>query len=229
MMRNIVVIFAFLLFSSPMFVSAQTQVTTETIRPYGVREPEAVREAVQTRLETVRQAREKVAERVETRRTQVETQAAERREQFQEKLSELSDERKKNALENIDNMLQSRNERWTTHANAVLSRLSQILVKISTRADMYKSENGTDVTAVMNAVLEAQTALDTAQASVTEQAGKVYTIDIETEESIGENTRVVVQELKTDVEAMMELVRNARTEVQQAFRALQLLNIENEE
>lgn len=113
---------------------------------------------------------------------------------------------------NLDNIIDKKNERWIQHANNVLERLSLILAKIETRAELY-AENGHDISAVTKSITEAQTAIQTAQQTVTQQSERSYT-----------DAYSSVSNLKEDLSEMMNLVRQARTEVQQALRSLQLIN-----
>lgn len=131
------------------------------------------------------------------------------REVVQRKLEEVRQNRAE-VLKRIEKkVIDEKNERWIQHANNVLERLSLILAKIETRAEMY-AESGQDISSVTEAVEEAETAIQTAQQAVIQQSERSYFN-------------------KEDLVKMMNLVRQSRTEVQQALRSLQFINANQNE
>ncbi|OGM04010.1 hypothetical protein A3E15_01330 [Candidatus Woesebacteria bacterium RIFCSPHIGHO2_12_FULL_42_9] len=170
-------------------------------------------------LEEIRASRRVALEAAKKAREEALDEAKARREEFKEQLEELRDERKAKVVENIDERLAAINEKWINHFNKILGRLSEILTKIQGRADAL-AEDGVDVTEVNSAIADAQAAIDAAQAAVDAQAGKVYIIGITGEENLGENVSEVIHELRADIAAVRELVKDARRSVHDAFKAL---------
>lgn len=180
---------------------------------------EVLGEAKKKVLEEARERRKKALEVTKKRKEKAQEEAREQRKEFKENLEELKDERKAKVVENIDEQLAAQNEKWVSHFNKILGRLSEILAKIQGRADELAGE-GVDVTDVNAAIADAQAAIDAAQAAVDAQAGKVYIIEIADEENLGENVSEVIHELRADIAAVRDLVRTARKSVHGAFKAL---------
>ena len=146
-----------------------------------------------------------------------ERQAA--RDEFRERLAEIKDAQKREVLEHVGQVLDQINERWTAHFDNVLSRLSEILVKIGTRADKLE-EDGQDVASVRDAIADAEAAIEAAQDAIDTQAGNSYVIDITDEESLKDDVKSTRDELHTDLTATRDEVRTARQAVHDAFQAL---------
>jgi hypothetical protein len=175
------------------------------------------------RFEAAREARIKAYEEAKERRQEALENAKRLREEAREKfrlsLEEIKDERKHKIVENLDEHLAERNEKWVNHFNRVLSRLSQIIAKIKVKAGELAGQ-GIDVSAVNTQVSEAETAIAAAQEAVDAQALKTYSFEITDEDSLGEAVSETIGEFKDDIKAVWEKVRTARHEVVEAFVAL---------
>ena len=167
-----------------------------------------IRASRRAALEAAKKAREGAFEAAKTRR-----------EEFRQNLEDMKNERRASLLEKIDGRLAAINEKWVSHFNKILGRLSEILTKIQGRADEL-AQGGVDVGDVNSAIADAQAAIDAAQAAVDAQAGKVYIVEIGDEENLGENVSEVIHELRADIAAVRELVKDARRSVHDAFKAL---------
>lgn len=141
------------------------------------------------------------------------------REDFEEKLSEIKDERKQKVAENLADRFDSINDKWVTHWNNVLDRLSEILAKVNTRADTLALE-GKDVSAVKTAVGAAETAISAAEEAITKQAGETYEFEIDTEENLGQNVKLAIGGFHEDLRSVQTLIKDARDAVGKALRAL---------
>lgn len=135
----------------------------------------------------------------------------ERRMEAKERVTLWRDERKKAAVERVQNALDNINARRTEHFSRILERLSEVLAKIDGR---------TDDAAVQVQIAEAQAAIDTASDAVEVQAAKDYTIEVTDESTAKTVVGGVFRQLQADLNAVGDLVRAARTAVQEAHRAL---------
>lgn len=197
----------------------ETEVEVDTSEDDSTQLRTTTRSELKDRLEErkmeLEQERENKREEIQTRIQQAASASAQRREEFQNHLQEIRDERKQSIVENIDTRLSSVNEKWVTHWNNVLSRLSEILVKLQTRLDEYAGD--ADTTALSSAITQAQTSINTAQAAVTAQAGKTYTIDITDETTLGDDVSSTISDFHSDIQEVLDTVKAAREDVHNVF------------
>jgi predicted nucleic acid-binding Zn-ribbon protein len=124
----------------------------------------------------------------------------------------VKDEHKVKILERVELNLQHINEQATKHFMSVLARLEKILAKITARAEKLSK--------TVPEIATAQTAIDTAEAAVTAQAGKTYNLSVTSEASAAGQVRTSMQQLKSDITAVREKIKAAREAVKAAFQAL---------
>lgn len=144
--------------------------------------------------------------RVENRREAVDEFRSNRAE-FREKVAQVRDERKREILTNLDERIESVNTKWVEHWNEVLSRLSSIVSKIEARDETIDTSG-------------ADAAIARAQNAVNEQAVKVYEIEIDGEETLGQNARAALQEFHQDLREVQAFIKEARGEVVELLRIL---------
>ena len=140
----------------------------------------------------------------------------ENRVELRDRISQISDERKRNIVENLAERFNNVNEKWTTHWNNVLTRLSEILVKIDARSDEI------DTTSAEAVVARAQGAVNT-------QAAKVYKVEFDDEAELREQIQALISEFKGDLRSTKAAVSEAREAVQQVFRQLKALGGNDEQ
>lgn len=170
-------------------------------------------------LEEAREEKKRHIQKINDKRREAIAERKEDREEFREKLKEIRDERKKEIVEKLDSHLVRVNDRWVSHWNNVLSRLREILAKISSRADTLE-QNGKDVALVRTAYLAAETAINAAQDAVNAQAGKTYVIEITDEENLGQSVSSAIGALRSDLKNVKDKVKGAREKVHEAYKAL---------
>lgn len=149
-------------------------------------------------------------ERVQNRQ-EILDEALKHREEFRQRVANIKDEKKQQILINIDERFLNVNEKWTTHWNAVLDRLTEILAKIETK---YPSAD----------TAAAKAAIESARAEVTLQAEKTYEMDLTDEENVRVEVKAQLALFKQDLRAVETEVKAAREEVVKVYR-----NLENEE
>lgn len=165
-----------------------------------------------------------VPSRIEKIRQDAKTKVKTSREEFKERAAELKDERKQKVVENLDEKVSQMNDRWTSHFDRVLTRLTELLKKVEARADK-KEEAGADVSKVRELIETARTAIAAAKAANDAQAAKEYVITITDEANLGQSVKTVMQELRTDIKAVRELVDAARKAVHAAIEAVVAIQV----
>lgn len=176
-------------------------------------------------LENARKRREAALEEAKKRRENAIERAKDARDAFKEKLAKIKDERKQKVVENIDEGIANRNQKWVEQWNNVLGRLRELVTKIETNAQKLKTD-GKDVSSVEAKVVSANSAIEAAQAAVDSQSGKTYVINISSEDNLGQAVSSVVQQFKSDVQVVIGTITAARTAVKDAFGALRSLHTE---
>ena len=136
-----------------------------------------------------------------------------KKEELQTRLREMNSEGQTVAIENINNHLETLNQRWVNHWNNVLSRLVQILGKLENR-------NQDDNQKINSAIESANTAINEAQSAVNDQAAAVYVVEIEANENLGQAVRRTVSLLKNDLKLTRQKVQNARDAVVLVLREI---------
>ena len=131
---------------------------------------------------------------------------------FKKKLAAIKDAKKKTILTHLDSEIAKLNKNVTTRFSGTLTRLTDILVKISTKA-----QAGSTILAGTQADIDAATAaIASAKTANDAQALKIYTIAITTEANLGVDAGKTRQQLRADVDAVQALVLSARQAVRKA-------------
>jgi len=169
----------------------------------------------QRRREKFGEARQRAAEKHELRK-----------EQLSDRISLIKDERKAALVEKLLVRIEKSNEKWVTHWNRTLERLSSILDKIEERANAA-DDAGTDVSVVLAAIADARIAITSAQTAVNTQAENSYSFEFIEEESVGQVVRATIANFKNDTKATMQTVKDARTAVVNAIRNLKGVSGQN--
>ena len=142
-----------------------------------------------------------------------------KREEFKEKLQDLKDKKKKGIVERVDNKITTLNKKHTNRFNKLLKKLSSILDRIESKVDELEGE-GTDVSTVGVEVQIARDAIGVAQREITEQAGKDYVIEINTESNLGEVVSSAFKEFRDNMKVLQDSVKVARDAVHEAAKTL---------
>lgn len=184
------------------------------------------REATQKFKKDLEQKREELKTKVEQKKDELKTKVETKREELKQRLEKIKDEKKKQAVERIDRHMDALNDRMLKHYVNVLDKLSEVLVRISERADRAE-ERGVDVSVVRTAIDTANGAITAAKSAVETQSGKTYTIQVGTESTLKVDVGKARQALHNDlvavrstVKAAHEAVRNAATTLAQLPRPI---------
>ncbi|EKD62741.1 MAG: hypothetical protein ACD_52C00076G0006 [uncultured bacterium] len=181
--------------------------------------PADVRQRVQEAQKAARAKREQALTEFREKRQEAIGELQENKEEFRLRLQEIKDEQKRKIIENIDLRLTSINDKWINHWNRVLSRLTEILAKIGSKASVL-SEDGKDIASVSSAIASAETAIASAQEAVNGQAGQLYVINLADEKNLGRNVASTINDFHTDIKSVLEKIKDARVAVGDALKAL---------
>lgn len=183
-------------------VFAQTTMTTTDVTPTATT---ALKQVARPVLKTMQ------AEAVDTLKDTVSKAKA----AFRAKLALIKDEQKKSVVENIDNEIATVNQNRTDEMSHNLTKLSEILDRISSRSATAKAA-GQNTTTVEKDITAAQKAISAAQAAVTAQAAKEYTINITTEKALRTSVMTTLAQFRKDIKATYQTVVTARDGVRVA-------------
>lgn len=174
------------------------------------------REAFKTSLE---QRQEEFKNALEAKRKEVKEKIEVKRIELKERLAKIKDERKKKIVERISNQLNELNERMLNHFSNVLEKLDAVLLKISSRADKAESR-GLNVQAVRGAISEAKSAIAVSRAAISTQSAKVYSITVNTEDTLKVDVGKTRQALHDDLAKVRETVKMAKEAIRKVLVVL---------
>ncbi|MBI1864072.1 hypothetical protein HYS03_02585 [Candidatus Woesebacteria bacterium] len=196
--------------------SSNSQVNTQLLRKVeGTKEIKDIRDDFKSKMMELEQEHKASQSAFLEKRKEIETE-------FKNKLETIKDEHKKEVVTTIDQNISNHNQNWAQHWDEVLTRLTNILDKIKSRRDKAQAA-GNDVTSVNAAIVNAESAIAAAQASINNQSTKTYSINITTDDKLGPAVSSTVQSFKTDVKSVIDAINAARRAIQDAIKALQTI------
>lgn len=177
---------------------------------------EAKREEARKSLES---KKEEFKNKIETRREEAKLKIETQKKELKAKLAKIKDERKKQIIERVYNQINELNKRRMDHFSAVLERLEKVLDGISGRTAKVEA-NGVNVAAVKTAITGATSAIAASRTAIANQAGKVYALVVNTEDSLRVDVGKIRQTLHDDLTGVQETVKTAREAVHKAATIL---------
>ena len=163
--------------------------------------------------------REVFKQKVETARDEFKQKREAAKTELKAKLEKIKDERKKQTVERLDNRFTEINTKQTNHLLNTLTRLEELLGKVSSRADKAAA-NGKDVSVARTAIEKAKTAIASARTALEAQLKKTYTIQVTDETGLKSAVAVAREALNKDLKAAREAVRTAHKAVVEATKSL---------
>lgn len=158
---------------------------------------EAYMERIQEHREVMIQKRAEVQERIEYQRTELKT-----------RLQTIQNERKQRIAERIDEQLTALNKRMTNHYLHLLERIEAVLINIETRTDKA-AQRGLEIGEVREAINTAHKVIEANSVAVTEQAGRIYAIEVGNEDTLKIDVGAARQALHNDLRSVRDTVRAA--------------------
>jgi DNA repair exonuclease SbcCD ATPase subunit len=178
-----------------------------------------VKEKREAEKEAIKQKREALKANMEAKKEELKSKIQIKRDELKQRLEKVKDERKKNIVEKVDNQLRELNENRIKHFTAVLEKLEDILARVVARADKAET-NGGDVSNVKTAVKTAEDAIAVARLVIETQAGKIYSVTVNTEDTLKKDVGQARQVLHSDLTKVKDSVSIAREATQKAIQSL---------
>lgn len=164
--------------------------------------------------------KENLKAQIEAKKQEQQQILEEKKAELKERLRVIKDERKKAIVENISERINLLNINQTIHWNEALNKLTAILEKLSDRiAEAVIIRPELDSKSIQEAINEAQTAIETARTAVQNQTGRVYTLTINTANTLKNDVGAVRQQAERDLKEVRNLVEKARQAVRNAVEA----------
>ncbi len=198
---------------------AAAQVGTSTTQGREREDMKPVQYASSTYRKEIKDAQDAFQKVVEAKRTEMENTVKTQRDELKTKLKNIKDEAKKTAVDRIDQNITALNAKMTTHYTSVIDQIAGVLSRVGSRTDKAQA-NGKDVTDVRTAISKANDAIAAAWAAVVVQTGKVYALNVTTDAALKTNVGAARQALQSDLKNVEDLVKAARSSVQQAATTL---------
>jgi hypothetical protein len=145
------------------------------------------------------------AENLEQKATEIEA----RREALQLQKQQITDERRLQWIERFDTRINNINKKVTAAMAQVVSRMQALADKLATRLARF-AEAGQDVAAAEAALATANQAIADADAAVVAQSEKDYVLEFTDESELRAAAQALKLALRTDLQALKEIVQTAR-------------------
>jgi hypothetical protein len=160
---------------------------------------------------------------VQKARQEMQAQFQKERADFKVKLAALKDQRKQATMSAITERFTTINTNQTEKMTQSLTKLSQILDRLSSQSAEAKNA-GKDMTTVDAVIGEAKQAIETSQAAVTIQAGKQYIPQITDETQVKQSATVTFMQLKNDLETTRKTVQATKEPVLTVSKAMKIIS-----
>lgn len=181
---------------------------------------------IQNRIEGTKEIREQnrieLQNAIQEKKEELKIIREQKQEEFRLKLQEIKDTRKQKIVANLDRSYVNINNRWTTHFKNVLERLTKILDKVKIRAENQKNS---EALSLIDGIYKQIKLVETA---VEEQAGKTYTIEITSEDKLGEAAKTVHSQLRNDLQELREQIKDIRESIHKVIQTLKQPGVTNQ-
>lgn len=168
------------------------------------------------------QNRTELQDKIQEKKEELRTIREQKQEEFRQKLQEIKDARKQKIVASLDRSYVNINNRWTTHFKNVLERLTKILDKVKIRAEEQKNSEA------LSSINDIYNQIDQVKTAVEEQALKTYTIEITSEDKLGEAAKAVHSELRNDLQSLREQIKDIRESIRKVVQTLKHLGVTNQ-
>jgi len=227
MFRNIfslsLVCIFFLSFVSHIHALTPTSSPSSTLTPTiadsenkeGLKFGPTIKKTFENRLELQQKKREALKTLIEQKKETME----QRREALNTKMAAFKDQRRKNLVLNLDAKISSISAKRVEKMNQAVARLEEILDGIKTKSD---SITGCDKTTLDSVITNAENELNVASNAIEEQAEKIYSITISTEETTKNDVGATIRLLMQDLRSSHQKVVNLKKAIVKAATTLRL-------
>lgn len=173
----------------------------------------------QQALQELEKQKQAFQQQIQQKRTEIQQQIEQKRTVLKEEVAKIKNQKKQDILSRVYESINELNKRMTDQFQKALDQLSDVLLRIQTRADTAKA-NGKDVSAVQAAIAKATDAITAAKTAVTAQTGKVYSFQIRSDATFKKDVGQARQTLHADLVKVRDALKAARDAVHQAAVAL---------
>lgn len=148
------------------------------------------------------------------------------REETRTKFQTIKDDKKRQIIENISNLIASVNQKRTTIMANHLNRIEWVLEKLKIKTQTAK-DDGKNVSSVETAIVSAETTIKSSRDKIAAQAVKQYNINISNEDALGTAVASTRQTFQADLKVVNDSVIAARKAVSTAIETLAKILGEN--
>lgn len=179
-------------------------------------------ELVQARnemIESIKNLRDEFKNSLLQNREEVRTRIQTEKEKFLEELGKLKDEKKKETSERIFSKIAELNIKMTDNLSKLVDNLEKVLLGIESRTNKAQ-DNGSDVSAVENKIVNAKETISLAREAILEQSKKTYTTTITDETKLKEEMKALRDAFAKDIKAVRETVKAIHDKIREAVTVL---------
>jgi len=186
---------------------------TEMERPAVIRvRPENVQEARESRIREMKERRDAKQESILQLRENRAEEIRERQEAFRARLQEIPDQARRNRAERLAENINRVNENLSRRYEGFLGAMELVMDKIEIRIGRIEEANGVDLTLVYSKIEEFRGLIADAREAILEQQSKVYLVEIDSVETMMEDFRETMREMRNDHKALrVEVIDPLRT------------------
>lgn len=174
----------------------------ETLAPVVRIRPESVQDARDLRFRETAERSAEVRDSVAQLRERQTEELRERREAFQSMVQEITDQARRERAERLADNINRVNENLSSRYNGFLSALELVLDKIEIRVGLTEDAAGVDLSTVYSMIDDGREAIADTREAILGQRAKVYLVDIESIETMQDDFRVTMQEMRDDHAAL---------------------------
>lgn len=188
---------------------------TKTISPTTAIKNIEERKKLQEQKRVVMDEKKSLLEDIKLKREEAKIKFKTQRDEFKQKVTTLTDTKKQTIVSRMDTKMSSMNTNFTTKMSSVLERLTTVIDSLEHKIATAKAQGVSTVSAEA-ALVQAKSAVTTAQTALSTQAGKEYVIQITDEAALKNNVGTTVKLVQTDFQTTHKTVIAAKQAVLKA-------------
>lgn len=170
-------------------------------------------------IASIQARRDAFKQELENNKEEAQNKREEMKDKFQEGLNKIKDENRKLSVEEIQAKIVEMNNKAVDHMTENINKIESVLVSLESRTDKAEA-NGVNVASVRTAITSAETAIVSARAAITVQAGKTYTVTINSDTTAKSDVGVTFKALRADIKVAQDSVKVAHEAVRKALTTL---------
>jgi hypothetical protein len=184
----------------------QAQDRTENVRLHVMPGTDSFENIRVQRLEAQEQVRLEIQERTDQVRESQREQIELRQDAFRQRIQQVLDERGAQLAERLMATLNTLNQRLSDRYEGFLNSLEIVLDKVESRTVQVQEAQGIELSSVVGAIESARGDIEIARALISDQKAKVYVVEVGDANTVQQDFRAIMQELRQDHEQLRERV-----------------------